>query len=196
MHTKIIYFIIFIGSSLMGQTTIYPLGTPTDQIVEGGYEKDTQNQLNQFEGTWVYNQGSKKVTIKLQKLIDQNVLPNKTYYNDAIKGLYKVQNGQSVVYNDLNEQMLNGDISGIIFSNGYYKMTYWDEKECRLPYGVKIKLDPTNSNKLIWEMTPPEVIVAFDFEDECTRKLDSDWGSVVTIPLNMVLTKQGLSGGL
>lgn len=68
-------------------------------------------------------------------------------------------------------------------------MDYWDEKECRLVYNVKIKLNPFDSNKLIWEMAI-DGIVAFDFEDECQRKYDSDWGTISTLPVSMILTRQ------
>lgn len=40
-----------------------------------------------------------------------------------------------------------------------------------------------------WQMTI-DGIVAYDFEDECQRKYDSDWGTVTTLPKNMVLIRQ------
>ncbi len=188
---KTILFLITISlSSFLFSQTIVPLNTSFENIPDNGYVKDTQNQLNPFEGTWVFQQGSKKVTIKLEKLIYYNDSGLKKYYIDIIKGRYKVENGTTVVYNDLNEITLTGDISGSLFnSEGYYKMSYWDENECRLLYRVKIKLNPFDSNKLIWEMAIAG-IVAFDFEDECQRKYDDDWGTISTLPVSMILTRQ------
>lgn len=73
-----------------------------------------QNQLNPFEGTWVYQQGAKKVTMHLEKLVDYYGYGKKKYYKDVINGRYKVENGTTVVYNDLDENMLDADIGGIL----------------------------------------------------------------------------------
>lgn len=188
MKTLLFLITISLGSFLYSQT-IVPLNTSFDNIPQGGYVKDTQNQLNPFEGIWVFQQGSKKVTIKLSKLIYYMEGGQKKYYTDIINGRYKVENGSAVVYDDLSEVMLTGDISGNNFRQGYYELSYWDEKECRLLYHVKIKLDPNNSNILIWEMTS-DSLSAFDFEDECQRKYDSDWGTISTLPVSMILTRQ------
>lgn len=188
MKTLLFLITISLGSFLYSQT-IVPLNTSFDNIPQGGYVKDTQNQLNPFEGIWVFQQGSKKVTMKLEKLIYYNDSGLKKYYKDKIKGRYKVENGTTLIYSDWNEEMIYGDINGVTFRNGYYLMDYWDEKECRLVYNVKIKLNPFDSNKLIWEMAI-DGIVAFDFEDECQRKYDSDWGTISTLPVSMILTRQ------
>ena len=188
---KTIFYLLAVLMSfvLYGQNTVVPLNTPFDDIPDNGYVKDTQNQLNPFAGIWVYQQGTKKVTIKLEKLIYYNDGAYPKYYIDVINGRYKVENGSTIVYSDWNEEMLYGDISGVMFRNGYYLMDYWDEKECRLSYDVKVKLDPNNSNRLIWEMSVTG-IVSYDFEDECQRKYDSDWGTVSTLPRDMVLIRQ------
>ena len=147
------------------------------------------NQLNPFEGIWVYQQGAKKVTIRLDKIIYHVESGRKKYYVDVINGRYKVENGSIVIYNDMVQPMLTADISGNDLWQGFYHLSYFDEKECWLLYNVKIKLDPNNSNRLIWEMGL-DGMAAFDFEDECQRKYDSDWGTVSTLPKNMVLTRQ------
>lgn len=186
---KTLLIVLFFFSTFLFSQTIVPLNTSFENIPDNAYVKDTQNQLNPFEGTWVFQQGSKKVTMKLEKLIyyDDSAYPK--YYIDIIKGRYKVENGTTLIYSDWNEEMIYGDISGVTFRNGFYLMDYWDEKECRLVYNVKIKLNPFDSNKLIWEMAI-DGIVAFDFEDECQRKYDSDWGTISTLPVSMILTRQ------
>lgn len=183
-----IFSILILVSSVLLSQTVVPLNTPFDDIPDNGYVKDTQNQLNPFQGTWIYQEGSKKVTIKLEKLVYHLDSGRKKYYVDIINGRYKAENGSTIVYDDLNEPMLTGDISGNDLWQGYYHLSYWDEKECRLLYDVKIKLDPTNSNKLIWEMSLNDHLTAF--ETDCPRLDDPDWGSVVTLPENMVLTRQ------
>ena len=188
MKTKLLYIIFLLCYCLYGQTVVQ-LNTPFDDIPDNGYVKDMQNQLNPFVGIWVYQQGNKKVTIKLEKLVYHLDSGRKKYYKDIIKGRYKVEIGSTIVYSDFNELMEAGDISGAVFWQGFYHLSYFDEKECWLLYNVKIKLDPNNSNRLIWEMGL-DGMAAFDFEDECQRKYDSDWGTVSTLPVNMVLTRQ------
>src|SRR5690606_162651 len=188
MKTILITISILISSVIFSQT-IVPLNTEFDDIPHNGYVQDTQNQLNPFEGIWVYQQGSKKVTIKMEKIVYHLDSGEKHYYKDILKSRYKVENGTTIVYNDLNELMQTGDISGNNFWQGYYHLSYWDATECRLLYHVKIKLDPNDSNRLIWEMSS-DSLTAFDLEDTCTRKYDEDWGTVSTLPVNMILTRQ------
>ena len=186
MKTYLITIILLLCLSLAGQ--VFPLNTHISNITDGAYWKDTQNQLNPFVGVWVYQQGSKKVTIKLEKLIDYNDIGHPKYYKDKLKGRYKVENGTTVVYSDWNETMLNGDISGIMFKQGNYLLSYFDEPECDLPYDVKIKIDPNNSNRLIWDMEGDGVVQPF--ATDCARYFAPDLGAISTLPLHMVLTRQ------
>lgn len=114
MKTIIILIVSLLSANLLSQN-IRPLNTPYRDINDGDYWRDTQNQLNAFEGIWTYQQGSKKVTIKLEKLIDYNNIGYPKFYKDKIKGRYKVENGSTVVYSDWNKPMIEGDISGINF---------------------------------------------------------------------------------
>lgn len=187
MKPIIILIMSLLSTALLSQT-IRPLNTHYKNINDGDYLKDTQNQLNPFVGTWVYQQGNKKVTIKLEKLIYYLDIGHPKYYEDTLKGRYKVENGSTVVYSDYNELMQTGDITGAVFSQGYYLMSYFDEPECDLPYDVKIKIDPNNSNRLFWDMEGDGVVIPL--RRDCARYSAPDLGAITTIPLHMVLTRQ------
>jgi len=74
--------------------TIIPLfDGPTN--VNGGYYKDTYNDLNKFEGTWKYTNGTTSLTIILQKreMISYDDSYNNYYEDVLIGGYIYVENG-------------------------------------------------------------------------------------------------------
>lgn len=62
---------------------------------EGAYYKDMNNFMNQFEGIWLYTDGTTTLKVILKKLImHHNNTPPITYYEDCIIGEYQyVENG-------------------------------------------------------------------------------------------------------
>jgi len=69
--------------------------SPVDYGEDGYYFKDINNDLNPFEGTWVYSNGDTFFTLILQKKSLSHVSSNlSNYYTDALIGEYKyVENG-------------------------------------------------------------------------------------------------------
>lgn len=57
----------------------------------GAYYKDTANELNKFEGTWLYTNGTTSFKLVLQKRTMQLI---KNYYKDVLVGGYQyIENG-------------------------------------------------------------------------------------------------------
>ncbi|SDM15594.1 DUF6705 family protein [Chryseobacterium taihuense] len=84
----IIFVLSFINCK--AQQQILPLETRGIPI-EGAYYKDLDNELDPFQGTYIYNNGNKIFKIILKKMIKQ---PSDSHYEDMISGEYEyVVNG-------------------------------------------------------------------------------------------------------
>jgi hypothetical protein len=77
-------------------TDIYPGGVRPPNT----YFKDTQNVLNAFVGTWVYQNANTSLTLKLEKAVMQQV---GTSFQDLLYGEYRYVEGGVEKINTLNE---------------------------------------------------------------------------------------------
>lgn len=98
---KNLTFIISLFTILISnaQTPIINIGDSRFNQPDGYYMKDINNQLNPFQGTYVYTNGTTSFKIVLTKKIQQY---NGRYYEDLIIGEYQyIKNGVEQV-NTLN----------------------------------------------------------------------------------------------
>jgi len=123
------------------QYTIVPLRTFTD-IPENEcyYRKDTQNELNDYEGTWKGTWNNKTIYITLKKVI--NIYDDSLGFNlDNLVGKFKIldSNG-NVLFNNTNLTDSNAKIFGIGFHHitDKYNMSYTDNDLCGIGGIVKI----------------------------------------------------------
>lgn len=174
------------------QSPVLPLNAPAEQITNGAYKKDTQNQLPPFEGTWVYQSGNKKVTLKFKKIMYHINWGYPAYYKDVLEANYKVEEGGTVMHDDLNDPFDgHADISGHFFKNGKYRLSFRDFEKCDIGGDAEIWIDSTG--KLHWEMKLSYAQIN-EFVD-CPQVNDPGFFDSMTLPYEMVLTKQTLSGG-
>lgn len=188
MKTFFSTILISLTTVLFSQSPILPLNTPYEQITNNAYLKDTQNQLTPFVGTWNYQQGNTKVTIKFQKVMEYNDLSNPHYYKDRLKANYKVEKNGVVIYNNLNEPIENARIRGGVFINDKFTLLYVDYVKCDIWGDVEIWID--TNGKLNWSMymSDPNPYLL----DECPEFHNSDFHDSMTIPYEMVMTKSNL----
>jgi hypothetical protein len=75
--------------------TIYPLGTPREQITENNfYIKDTENIHDQVVGVWRWESGNSSFEITLQEFEQNPLYEGSTFYEDDVFGKYKyIENG-------------------------------------------------------------------------------------------------------
>jgi hypothetical protein len=87
--------LIFITAlSCKAQTPIFDIEDLNNitKDIYGAYYKDTHNQLNSYEGIYIYNQAGKYLKIVLQKKVMSNM--NNYYYEDLIIGEFQyIENG-------------------------------------------------------------------------------------------------------
>jgi|SRR5690606_21891201 len=188
---KLIILIIICAGIQQGlsQSPVYPWNTEWDAVEDNAYIKDTQNQLLPYTGTWVYTNGNKKVTIKLQRIM-YYYTSGKKHFMDKIAGRYKVENGSTVVFSDWDLNFASANLSGVrIYENKLYG-SYFDAGNCRILSDVKIWLDPNNPNKMYMESELQGKMPFVQDEDECPQWRNPGFGENPTIPRSIVLYKQ------
>lgn len=85
--------------------------TDTYWLKKGDYIKDDQNTLDKYVGTWVYSNDNTVFTIRLNRInafLIPEVEPGELYfYNDVIVIRYKLLINNNVVFDNLNDPLVN-----------------------------------------------------------------------------------------
>src|SRR5690554_2529532 len=134
---------IIFNFSIYAQYPTMPLESKVPfEVQPDAYYKDTGNVLNQFEGTWLYTNGTtslKIVLVKQPQVFDSNY---GGFYEDLIIGEYQyIENGVEKI-NTLSNIGLNLRYEHKIYGNSIYRdcnyMTWDDctEGEARLMLGL------------------------------------------------------------
>lgn len=188
---RYIFILLFslVGIYVFGQSPVYPWNTTWDNVEENAYIKDTQNQLLPYTGTWIYTNGSKKVSINFQRIMYYYSF-GKKYYMDKIAGRYKVENGSTVVYSDMNLNMQSANLTAVRIHDNKLYGSYFDELNCRILSNIKVWLDSANPNKMYMEIDVQGLDPFIWEEDTCPNQYDANFGEVLTMPNYMVLYKQ------
>ena len=134
--------ILFTLTSVRSQ--IYSIKDLGIRNVEGAYYQDLLNELNRFEGRWLYTDGNTSLELVLEKVEE---FENGSYREDIIFGGYRyVENGVEKINTILNMPTTNG-FDHMIYGNGLdNKCFYMPADDCvdgeiRLILGL---FEPTN----------------------------------------------------
>jgi len=151
--------LILITISCKSQTL--PLNTLMDDIPQGAYVKDLNNELNPYIGTYKANYKGNEITLFIIK--EENRPTNritKTFFRDALSIKYIVKNSSGLVLQDTS----NGNFPNIklyslgINSNNNYVTFYYSGTNCKVGWG-SIILKRLNSTQLSWEYYPNSRII-------------------------------------
>ncbi|WP_296386963.1 DUF6705 family protein [Winogradskyella sp.] len=101
--------ILLLTLSCKAQSPIVSLDAPYE-TPSGAYYKDLDNELNKFEGNWLYTNGSTSLTIVLQKIEQLEIGSD---FRDYLIGDYRyVENNQEIIntlpISNNNENKLGG----------------------------------------------------------------------------------------
>ncbi len=181
IHLAILFFIIVF--SCKGQT--YPLRTFTD-IPENAYLKDTNNELQNYEGIWKGTWNNKTIYITLKK-VTNHYNENLKYYIDLLIGKFKVinSNGQ-ILFDNTNLSDVQAKLRGGQFrkKDDKYSFIYSDHEICDTNGYITINFTDSTKSQLQWYF--------------------SDWTDIITpdcpyynahpfpqpLPKDIILTKQ------
>ena len=189
-----IFFFILLSVHIQAQTEV-SLRADYGDYPEGTYYKDLNNELNQFVGTWVYTEGSKKYTINFKKLIKWESTWGPHYYEDLIIGGYKLEVNNQVIHNSIktNSTFDNANLIGINFvkNENKYIIIFEDPLNCDINGKAVIEKNTANPNQLIWKMRR-EFEMNPNFE-KCPYLHDIDetstFGDTMSLPYEMILIK-------
>lgn len=142
MKDYLIYFILLTVMSCNAQNPIIGLLDKSVSNANNRYEKDLENDLDPFVGTYVFEEGNIYVKVILKKL---TMTYNQTYYEDVIVGeiQYKVNgvdlfNSLSKIDIDYPNQSVQHAIGGNSILLNSYKPECYDcapnEKRLRLMF--------------------------------------------------------------
>ena len=100
-----------------------PLYKADPNLPPGTYYKDMNNDLDKFEGTWVWQDGNASFTMVLQ--LEEQYYDG-DYYRDILKGEYQYINEDGVIVintlpllNDASIEALDHNISGSLILNKF-----------------------------------------------------------------------------
>tara|TARA_R110002072_G_scaffold151503_5_gene300900 strand:- start:1613 stop:2224 length:612 start_codon:yes stop_codon:yes gene_type:complete len=139
-------FAILIIISCKAQTPIFSLSDlDLDYAaVEGAYYKDVDNFFNNFEGTWIWQDGNNSLTIVLQKVEEypKSTLNNPNWFTDLLFGEFKYVENGVVIADYLNAMTtLNYDrsiVGNSIIYRGWFPMcNECPNEELRVILGFK-----------------------------------------------------------
>lgn len=151
---------------LCPQKTILPLRTYTDIPEEQCYYlKDTNNELQDYEGTWKGIWNNKTIFITFKKLTDRYSIYRK-HNRDLLIAKFKVlDNNGNVLFDNTSDSDDNAKIKGSGFANigsksgpnndigGKYTLLYYDTTLCNLKGTIYIGFVNTTKNQLKFKFT-------------------------------------------
>jgi hypothetical protein len=160
-------------------------------IQDGMYFKDTNNNLNKFEGIWEYSDANRRLRIVLEKIEDYE---DAGYFSDVIVGniIYE-ENGVEIINTLTNPSTSQGsdDIYHLnMFSiknptriGGWFEdpiNSKWTTYRILLTHSVEMSMGGIAQEKLEWRIQPIE----FYNPDN-----DVDASQELRVPRELILTK-------
>jgi hypothetical protein len=146
MKTLIILFLFFCISPTYSQITEIPLRSYSGQMDSNIYIKDTFNDLNLFEGEYLYSNNDTTFTIKLRK-IEQYY--NGKYFSDLIIGDLTYIIGSATII-DSNNQFntnFNNQFTHKIFGESLYENNFKPICSDCLPNAKRLRLQINDGTK-------------------------------------------------
>ncbi len=150
------------------------------------YFKDVNQLLNQYLGTWIFNDGTHYFKITFFKQENKRMTPiantKITYFTDRIYGYYQYKLNGVEIYNVTNDNFAYGGMGAFTQEGFFIFFNEPTKNECGKSKSGKVYLTHSNNNgvqQLNWIMTSTKDITTCYPFDETPLKT----------PLNMVLTK-------
>ena len=187
---KNILFILILITSMIAckaQQT-YPYNTDYDQIPNGSYLKDLNNELSPYIGTYKASYQGNEITLFITKQENKNETRplNKQFYRDALVVKYIVKNSLNNVLQDTyNNNIPNIELySYRIRTNQNTIILYYSGTNCGVGWG-DIYLKKINATQISWEYRPEDMVLT---SENCSGNPD------ITIYLpeikDLIFTKQ------
>ena len=153
---------LFVVLSCKAQQDPLPLNTWMENIPQGAYVKDLNNELNPYVGIYKGNYKGNEITLFINKVEHKfEKRTNKDYFMDVLDVKYIVKNSAGLVLQDTS----NGNFSNIkLYSLGVNPEDssadfHYSGTNCRAGWGL-INLKKLSPTQLSWEYYPNNRIVS------------------------------------
>ncbi|HCR76871.1 MAG TPA: hypothetical protein DIW37_10810, partial [Chryseobacterium sp.] len=164
---KNIFLLLFvvISCKTYAQQTIVPLRTYTDiPENQGYYLKDTNNELQDYEGTWKGIWNNKTIFITFHKIANKY---NETlkFSTDYLAGKFKtLDNNGNILFDNTNLSFENSKIRGAGFQNitDKYLLSYVDSVLCGINGTIYIDFANSAKTQLNFSFHEEEVFIDTD----------------------------------
>lgn len=184
MKNKFLIILFFVATFCNAQQ-IYSLRPAESSLPEGSYQKDINNELPEYEGTWKGTWDNKTVFVTFKKLTNQYDTDLK-YYKDYLIGKFKVIDGNgSVLFDNSTATDASAKITGHSFRryNDRYLLSYIDYDLCNTNANIAIKFADSSKTQLIWKLTYGSNMITIECPYYNTQTPEA-------LPKDIILTKQ------
>jgi hypothetical protein len=168
---------------------------------DGAYFKDINDDLDKYEGIWVWEENGNKLTIVLEKSIQDDWFPS--HYEDLIVGNYKYEENGIVIVDTMTNPIINPNLT----DDGYHITLWGDNKTPFITYMRGVFVDPVRSyyadygifchyiSPILSLPGEPKQIKFMVIVESLARTRTGDYVDSTTpheprIPYDVVLTKQ------
>ena len=184
---KNIFLLVFFCLLLSCKTQqIYSLRSSETELPEHSYEKDINNELPAYEGTWKGTWNNKTVFITFKKITNKYDDVFK-YNRDYLIGKFKVLdiNG-NILFDNTTLPDNNAKINGINFRryNTKYSLIYIDQDLCNTSGDIIINFTDSSKTKLNWKYNKDSNMITTDCQYYNTIPFPQ------ALPEEIILTKQ------
>ena len=184
---KNIFLFILVSITISCGAQTYPLRTYTT-VPANAYIKDQNNELIPYEGTWKGAWNGKTIFIYLQKVKAYFThLENNPYYNDVLKGKFKVlDTSGNILYDNTNLSDDKTKIwgSGFRLIDNKYSLIYVDPDLCNTAGNIIINFTDSTKTKLNWKFNKRSNMITTDCQYYNTIPFPQ------ALPEEIILTKQ------
>ncbi|MBB4805373.1 hypothetical protein HNP38_000645 [Chryseobacterium defluvii] len=185
---KAFLFILLIIITACKAQQIYPLRPVPIDLPENSYEKDTNNELQDYEGTWKGTWNGKTIWITLKKITYKYETALK-YYRDYLIGKFVVKDANGLIlFDNTNLPDGNAKIKGINFRKygDKYSFIYIDMDLCAMNGSGRFNFTDSTKTKLEWKYSEDENII----DTDCFYYGWAQADRPQPLPNNIILTKQ------
>jgi hypothetical protein len=184
---NIFLFLLFTFALLCRAQQTYPLRTYTN-IPENSYLKDTNNELQSYEGTWKGTWNNKIIFITFKKITNK-YNPNLKYFKDLLIAKFVVKdNNGNILFDNTNLSDNSAKIKGFGFikNTSKYLINYQDPDLCHMTGSGRINFTDATKTKLEWKYSQDTEWI----ENECFYHGLPESQRPEPLPMNIILTKQ------
>lgn len=182
---NIFLIILFSVASSCKAQQIYSLRPTEIDLPENSYEKDTNNELQDYVGTWKGIWNNKTIYITFNK-VEHKFDNDLKYYRDYLIGKFKVTDlNNNNLFDNMNLSDDNAKIQGVNFRRygDKYSLFYIDSDLCNTSGSIAINFTDATKTKLAWKYFYRNEIVTVDCPYYNT-------GIPQPLPNEIILTKQ------